>query len=184
MMEITPRKILAVAIAAALACSSSAAFAGRNRSFGGGGFASNGTFGLGLEIGEPTGLNGTYFVAPERAIDFGIGAIYRTYRGGDGFHIYADYLWHPTTLVHAQAFQMPFYIGVGGRLWNFCDGCGNGARADGIGVRVPFGISFDFNDVPLDVYIQLVFVADVFVHYRDSFGPGIDGNIGIRYWFD
>src|SRR5215813_5205880 len=102
MMEIITRRNVAAALAVALACTSSAAFADRRgRSFGGGGYTSNGVFGLGLEIGEPTGLNGKYFVAADRAIDFGIGAIYQDYRGGDGFHIYADYLWHPVTLVHA-----------------------------------------------------------------------------------
>lgn len=183
-MEIKSRRTLAVAVAAALACSSSTAFAGRHRSFGGGGFASNGTFGLGLELGEPSGINGKYFYAPDKAIDFGIGAIYGSYRGGNGFHLYVDHLWHPVTLVRAEAFQMPFYIGVGGRFWSFCDGCVNGSNASAIGVRVPFGISFDFNNVPIDVYVQLVFVADIFVHYRDSFGPGLDGGVGIRFWFD
>ena len=186
MMEIITRRTVAAALVAALACTSSVAFADRRgRSFGGGGYTSNGVFGLGLEIGEPTGLNGKYFVAPDRAIDFGIGAIYADYRGSDGFHIYADYLWHPVTLVHADAFQMPLYIGVGGRFWNFCDACVNGYRADALGVRVPFGITFDFNRVPLDVFLQLVFVADVFIHYPGhDFGPGIDGGVGIRYWFD
>jgi hypothetical protein len=185
MLEKITRRTVAAAVATALACTSSIAVAGRNRSFGGGGFSSNGTFGLGLEIGEPTGLNGKYFVQPDRAFDFGIGAIYRTYRGGDGFHIYGDYLWHPTTLVRAQAFQMPFYLGVGARFWSFCDQCVNGSNASAIGVRVPFGISFDFNDVPIDVFLQLVVVADIFVHYPNhDFGPGIDGGVGIRYWFN
>src|SRR5262249_42088324 len=116
MLQIHSPRTVAVAVAAALLCTAGAASADRHRSFGSGGFASNGTFGLGLEIGEPTGLNGKYFMQPDRAIDFGLGAIYRDYRGGDGFHVYADYLWHPTTLVRAQAFQMPFYVGIGGRF--------------------------------------------------------------------
>jgi len=184
MMGIILRRSFAVALAAAVLCTSSVAFAGRHRSFGGGGFASNGTFGLGIELGEPSGLNGKYFYQPDKAIDFGLGWVYHHYYGGDGFHLYVDHLWHPTTLVRAEAFQMPFYIGVGGRIWNFdCGGCNDHANA--IGVRVPFGISFDFNNVPLDVYIQLVFVADVFINYPGhGFGPGLDGNVGIRFWFD
>jgi hypothetical protein len=184
-MEIISRRTLAVAVAVALACSSSTAFAERHRSFGGGGFASNGVFGLGLELGEPSGLNGKYFYAPDKAIDFGIGWIYGNHGYYDGFHIYADHLWHPVTLVRAEAFQMPFFIGVGGRLWSFCDACDNRSNATAIGVRVPFGISFDFNNVPLDVFVQLAVVADLFVNYPGhSFGPGIDGSLGIRFWFD
>src|SRR5689334_17392474 len=94
MMGIILRRSFAIALAAALLCTSSAAFAGRHRSFGGGGFASNGTFGLGIELGEPSGLNGKYFYQPDKAIDFGLGWVYHHYYGGDGFHLYVDHLWH------------------------------------------------------------------------------------------
>jgi hypothetical protein len=167
---------------------------GRRRGGGGGGgdggFEANKTFGLGLELGEPTGLNGKYFLSPSGALDFGVGYIYGYYYYGDGIHIYGDYLWHPVSLVSAQAFELPFYIGVGGRFWDFrycyqrvCDYGGSA-----LGVRVPVGISFDFNDVPLDIFIQLVPVldfvnGDYYDRYRDRAHLGIDLSVGIRFWF-
>ena len=178
------RRILALAIAAAVVASSSTAFA-RGRPSSGHPFSANKTFGLGIMLGAPTGLTGKDFLASDRALDFGVGGIYY-YRHGNGFHIHGDYLWHPLSLASTEAFELPFYVGVGARIWNFCDGCSNpnGYNATAIGVRVPFGIAMDFNDAPIDIFFELVVVADFFVNYRDSFGPDIDGAIGFRYWFD
>jgi MFS superfamily sulfate permease-like transporter len=57
-----------------------------------------------------------------------------------------------------------------------------------IGARIPFGIAFDFNNVPLDIFIQLVPVLDFvrgnyYDRYRDRTHFGIDLSVGIRYWF-
>ena len=164
-----------------------------NGHIGGKSFEANKTFGLGLELGEPTGINGKYFLSSNHALDFGLGSIYNYYYAGDGIHLYADYLWHPISLVSADAFELPFYVGVGGRFWNFdynCDRAGNNCDYNGsaLGVRVPVGISFDFNNVPLDIYIQLVPTIDFFTgdyatrYHRAYFG--VDGNIGIRFWFN
>ena len=157
-------------------------------------FEANKTFGLGLELGEPTGLNGKYFLSPSGAIDFGVGAIYGHYYGGDGIHLYVDYLWHPLSLTSQPAFELPFYIGVGGRFWDF-DYCRNGNRNCGyggsaFGIRVPVGLSFDFNNVPLDIFLQLIPVldfyrGDYYDYYRDDrIHLGIDLTIGVRYWFN
>ncbi len=165
----------------------------RRRGEGGGegGFQANKTFGLGLEVGAPTGLNGKYFLSDSGALDFGVGLIYSHYYYGDGIHLYGDYLWHPTSLVSASAFELPFYIGVGLRYWDFeyCDRgvCGLGGSA--IGIRVPVGISFDFNNAPLDIFLQLVPVIDfISGDYYDRFDDrnhfGIDLSAGIRYWFN
>jgi hypothetical protein len=155
-------------------------------------FSANKTFGLGLELGEPTGLTGKYFLNDSNALDFGLGYIYHSYYyGDDGVHVYADYLWHPLSLVSAQAFELPLYIGVGGRFWDFdycyqrvCDYGGSA-----FGIRVPFGVAFDFNQVPLDVFISLVPVfdfisGDYYDRYRDRTHFGLDFSVGIRFWFN
>jgi hypothetical protein len=163
------------------------------RSSGGGGHAYHGhkKFGLGLELGEPDGLNGKVFVNPTGAIDFGLGYIYDHYYYGDGLHIYGDYLWHPAVLANTPSFALPFYVGVGLRFWSFhyCDGnnvCDYGGSA--VGIRVPFGLAFDFKNAPLDIFIQAIPVldflgGDYYMRYRDREHFGIDGSIGIRFWF-
>lgn len=163
---------------------------GGGRDGGGGGFQANKTFGLGLEIGEPTGLNGKYFLSDSGALDFGVGWIYRHYYYDDGLHLYLDYLWHPTSLASSPSFELPLYIGLGLRYWDFeyCDGpfCYDGSA---IGIRVPIGISIDFNTAPLDIFIQVVPVIDFLTddyydRYDDRTHFGIDLSAGLRYWFN
>jgi hypothetical protein len=153
-------------------------------------FQANKTFGLGLELGAPFGLTGKYFLSDSNALQFGVGAIYDYYYAGDGVHLYLDYLWHPVSLVSAAAFELPFFIGVGGRFWDFdyCRArvCGYGGSA--LGVRVPFGVSFDFNNVPIDIFIQLVptldfYRGDYYDYYDRRTHFGIDASVGFRYWF-
>jgi hypothetical protein len=157
---------------------------------GGGGFQANKTFGLGLEVGEPTGLNGKYFLSESGALDFGVGWIYGHYYYDDGVHLYADYLWHPTSLASSPSLELPLYIGVGVRYWDFeyCDRdfCYDGSA---IGIRVPIGIAFDFNNAPLDIFLQLVPVIDFlsddyYDRYDDRTHIGVDFSAGIRYWFN
>ncbi|HSK05489.1 MAG TPA: DUF3996 domain-containing protein [Kofleriaceae bacterium] len=153
----------------------------RNRRMGGSRYVSNGTFGLGLELGGPTGLNGKYFLSESGALNFGIGAD-GYYRDRDGLHLYLDYLWHPISLANPPEFQLPFYIGIGGRLWDFNDGPDDSAVA--FGLRIPLGIAFDFNNVPLDIFIQLTPTLDFYRDYRDDAGFWFDFSLGIRYWFN
>ena len=165
---------------------------GRRGGGGGGsrGFVANKTFGLGLELGEPSGLTGKYFLSDSTALDFGLGWIYRHYYYGDGLHLYADVLFHPVSLVSSQAFELPLYIGVGARFWDF-DYCHQGVCTYGgsaVGLRIPFGIAFDFNEAPLDIFLQLVPVidfvrGDYYDRYRDRAHFGVDLSVGIRFWF-
>jgi hypothetical protein len=149
-------------------------------------FVTNKKFGVGLELGYPTGVNAKLFLTPSNALDFGIGEVYHDYYGGNGFHIYGDYLWHPAVLTTQPSFSLPFYVGVGARLWEFdynynCGGqmC-NGASA--LGIRVPLGVTFNFNNVPLDLFVQAVPTLDFFNHYTHDFYLDIDFSVGVRFW--
>jgi len=155
-----------------------------------GGFEANKTFGLGLEVGDIAGLTGKLFISPTTALDFGIGDLYSSYyinQPGGGLHIYGDFLWHPILVAKANAFELPFYVGVGGRFWNFdyaCDRFGNCTSAQAFGIRVPLGLDFDFNNVPLDIFGQIVPTFDFFNRYAPrSFFLDFDFTVGIRYWF-
>lgn len=116
--------------------------------------------------------------------------MYHYYYYADGLHLYVDYLWHPLSLASTAKLELPFYVGVGGRFWefDFCDAavCYHG---NAFGVRVPVGIAFDFNEAPLDIFVQLVPVIDFITDdYYDRFNDrthlGIDAAAGIRYWFN
>jgi hypothetical protein len=146
-------------------------------------FESNKTFGIGLELGEPTGLTGKYFLRDngDQAIQFGVGELGHYLDDRSGLNIYADYLWHPIVLASAEAFELPLFIGVGARFWDFSYGPNDGYA---IGVRVPFGITFDFNNVPLDIYLQLVPILDFIHNYTSGVLGDFDATIGARFWFE
>jgi len=151
-------------------------------------FQANKTFGLGIMLGAPTGLSGKYYLGPDTALDFGIGVIGR-YRSRDGLHIHADYLWHPLSLVSAEPFELPLYFGIGGRLFTFDEDYDRDRYYDDVtalGVRVPLGIAFDFNNVPLDIFVEIALVVDFFIagDYRDDFGADLNGAFGVRYYFN
>ncbi|MBL9017194.1 MAG: DUF3996 domain-containing protein [Myxococcales bacterium] len=161
----------------------------RRRSFGAGrsNYTSNGKFGLGIELGAPSGLNGKLFLSPSTALNFGVGWLYDNYyRDADGLHLYLDHLWHPVSLTENPTFKLPFFVGVGGAFWSYDDRRVDGRDRDSaLGLRVPLGLAFDFNNVPLDIFVQLTFVVDLFFNdRRDRFGAGFEGSVGVRFWFD
>jgi hypothetical protein len=147
-------------------------------------FDANKTFGLGLELGVPTGLNGKYFYDSSRAFDFGIGDAFG-FNGHDGLHLYVDHLWHPVSLASTPDFELPFYVGVGGRFWEFGYDDANNTTAYAFGFRVPIGLALDFNNLPLDIFGQIVPVLDFYHDYAvHSVYLDFDISVGIRYWFN
>ncbi len=184
-------KLVALSILLGLASAHVADARPRPKSFGGGRsqFEANKTFGLGLELGYPNGLTGKYFVSSSTALDFGLGYAYRYYYAGDGLNVYMDYLWHPFVLAKTEPFELPFYIGVGGHFWDFDDGCDRNGRnctynGTAVGVRVPIGIAFDFNNIPLDIFIQVTPTLDFFRHYNRDAYLGFWPSVGVRFWFN
>jgi hypothetical protein len=131
--------------------------------------AAQGTgFGLGISIGEPTGLSGKQWLSTDRAID---GGIAWSFRGEGYFHLHADYLWHFSSLGNPPVRILP-YVGIGGRL---------GARSGDavIGVRIPVGLVYLPRGAPIDLFVELAPILDLAPATEMEF----DGSIGIRYFF-
>lgn len=138
---------------------------------------SKGVFGAGLIVGEPTGLSVKYYLGNDTAIDGAIGGALL----GKGLQVHGDFLWHPWVLESKPSFQLPAYIGIGGRV---LDRNGGGGDEDHlrIGARFVGGLLFDFTEVPLDVFVEVAGVVD----YRtkgDAFGLDINLGAGVRYYF-
>lgn len=149
-------------------------------------FSANKSFGLGLMLGAPAGLSAKYYLSSDTALDFGLGTYERwgdRYGRYGGLHAHMDFLWHPVDLVSTPAFELPLYFGLGGRLWDH-NSYNNYASDTHLGVRAPFGILFDFNRVPLDVFIELALVIDiVYDHDRHGGFSDLNGAVGVRYYF-
>jgi hypothetical protein len=177
---------LALAAFAAVAVSFTAALARpRPAGLGGHAFEANKTFGIGVEGPQPFGFNGKWFFTSNQALDFGVGDDFIV-GNRSGFHAYGDLLFHPVSLASNEAFELPFYVGVGGRLWTFSDSgriAPNDATA--FGFRVPLGLSFDFNNIPLDAFVQVVPTLDFFSgNAAHSVFVDVDFSVGVRYWFN
>ena len=96
----------------------------------------------------------------------------------DAVHITVDYVLQPKILdvPDAPGLRFPLYVGVGARL-HVGDGWGD--ENEGLGVRVPFGMSMMPTDVPIDVFLEIAPAVIVFPQTEGE----LDGGIGIRFYF-
>jgi Protein of unknown function (DUF3996) len=140
-------------------------------------------FGLGIMIGDPTGLSGKLWLTGDRAVDFGLAwGVYGNY-----VHVHADYLFHNTSLLNVSKGQLALYYGPGlrlrswsgGRYWNR----GRWEEYDGsrlgVGVRFPVGLDYMFDGAPVDCFLEIVPSLDL----TPSTSFDLDAAIGARYWF-
>ncbi len=126
--------------------------------------------GLGMILGEPTGVSFKHWVSNKTAID---AAMAWSFAGrGEDLHIHADYLWHTPLKSSDPAIRRTnFYIGVGGRM-RF----ENDVR---FGARVPFGLVHFVKDAPLDIFVEIAPIMDLAPETEVS----ANGGIGLRYFF-
>jgi hypothetical protein len=141
-----------------------------------------GAFGLGLIVGEPTGVSAKLYLSDDQAVDAAVGGAVI----GRGIQVHADYLWHPWILENEDTFVLPAYVGPGLRLLQHDRG--RGVEGDfHFGLRGVAGMLFDFRNIPLDVFVEVAGVVD----YRSGggddthAGAGLDINAGagVRYYF-
>jgi hypothetical protein len=138
-------------------------------------------FGLGVMVGEPTGISAKLWTSPVNAFDFGlgwsfggdrIGAYKGVYDGASRVHFHMDYLWHAFDAIHSSE-RFPLYYGIGGRI-------NTGAGYDGsVAVRGVFGIAWLPHNTPVDIFLELV----PSLQLTSSTGFALDAALGARYYF-
>lgn len=138
-------------------------------------------FGLGVMIGEPTGISAKLWTSSTTAFDFGlgwsvggdrIGRYDGYYDGRSRVHFHMDYLWHAFDAIRATE-RFPLYYGIGGRI-----NSGAGYR-NSVAVRGVFGIAWLPRETSVDVFLELAPALQL----SPSSGFGIDGALGARYFF-
>jgi hypothetical protein len=127
-------------------------------------------FGAGLIVGEPTGASLKYFLTDKTAID---GAIGWGFHDETDLHLHSDFLWHLNDICSVPDGQLSLYFGVGARV-KFRDNAD-----DRVGVRVPVGVSYMLENVPVDVFLEVAPIIDFTPSTRGGFTAGI----GARFWF-
>jgi hypothetical protein len=140
-------------------------------------------FGIGLILGEPTGISAKLWTTSDNAFDFGLGWSvdgdhmgrynndYYYYNGGSRVHFHMDYLWHSFNSIQAAG-QFPLHYGIGGRL-NSGDG-----YASTISVRGVFGVSWLPRDTPIDIFLELAPT----LRLTNSSGLYLGAGLGARYY--
>jgi len=133
-------------------------------------------FGLGIILGEPTGISAKLWTSNRTALDFGLGwslggdriSKYDGYYTGESrVHFHMDYLWHSFDAIRSSE-RFPLYYGVGGRI-----NTGAGYKSSVLGILwLP-------RRTPIDVFFELVPALQL----APSTGFGIDAGLGVRYFF-
>jgi hypothetical protein len=125
-------------------------------------------FGIGIILGEPTGVSGKLWLGGSNALDM---AAAWSFKGDDHVLLQADYVWHSFNVISVSSGRLPIYFGIGGRVLLVDDPY--------IGVRVPVGLDYLFSNAPVDIFLEIVPILDL--------APATDfdlgGGIGVRYWF-
>lgn len=134
-------------------------------------------FGLGIMVGDPTGISGKYWLSGDRAADFGLAWSLN----GDYFHVHADYLFHNTSLISVSKGQLALYYGPGVRIRTWSKGKWedhDGSQVS-FGARFPVGLDYMFDGAPVDCFLELAPSLDLV----PSTTFDLDAAIGARYWF-
>jgi len=130
-------------------------------------------FGAGIYLGEPVGATVKYWLNDTMALD---GAAGLSSHSHSTLYVHGDVLWHKFNLfdISPAPGRLPLYFGVGGLVRLRDHG-----RRDTLGVRVPIGVSYIFDNLPIDVFAEIGPAIDVHPTFRGE----LTGGIGARFWF-
>lgn len=124
-------------------------------------------FGLGIILGEPTGVSAKLWTGSVNALDF---AAAWSFKGDGHLLLQGDYVWH-SYIEQSSPGKVAFYYGIGGRVIFSDDPL--------VGARVPFGLDYKFNNAPVDIFAEIVPILDLIPSTNFNLG----GGIGVRFWF-
>lgn len=135
-------------------------------------------WGIGVIIGEPTGLSAKKWVTDTTAID---AAAAWSFVDFNSFQLHVDYLWHNYDLIKTKelAGQLAVFYGVGGRIKLKGSSNGNKDEDARLGMRLPVGLSYTFKETPVELFAEVVPLLDV----APETEPGIEIGFGARYYF-
>ncbi|MBN1411218.1 MAG: hypothetical protein JW969_10275 [Spirochaetales bacterium] len=124
--------------------------------------------GVGVLLGEPTGLSVKYWLFDPLAID--LGAAW-SFIDQPSFHIHADLLFHFMNLIPVPAGKLSLYFGGGARI--------KIQDYPNVGIRIPVGLTYFIPKVPMDVFLEAAPIVELYPATRFTINAGI----GVRYFF-
>jgi len=126
-------------------------------------------YGLGVILGEPTGISGKLWKSENIAVD---GAIAWSFEEENSIHFQGDYLFYNFSYFKVKEGKLPVYYGIGGRI--------KVKERSRMGVRFPFGLNYIFEKQPLEVFYEIAPILDLV----PSTKFGLNSAVGVRYFFE
>ncbi len=133
-------------------------------------FSQDNGFGVGILVGEPTGISMKGWLTKKTAFDVGVAW---SFIKETSFHIHADYLMHSFNVFETEE-NIPLYYGIGGRIK-----IGEHDKSR-LGFRMVGGIEYLFRDAPFDLFLEVAPILDLVPKTELTF----NGGFGARYFFD
>lgn len=131
--------------------------------------------GLGIIVGEPTGLSLKTWLTKSTAFDL---AAAWSFAGEGSFHVHGDYLIHNYKVFRVEKGSLPLYYGVGARVRAHDHGPDQNDDVD-VGIRIPVGLTYLFQNDPFDLFLEVVPILDV----APETDVTLNASIGARYYF-
>lgn len=138
----------------------------------GGAWGQKSGMGLGIIAGEPTGINGKFWLSGNTAID---AAAAWSFADHSHFQLQGDFVFHNFGVLkrtfEVTRGELPLYYGIGARL--------RLDNQDEFGMRFVVGMAYLFPTAPFDLFLE---VAPIMNLAPDT---ELDGSvaIGFRIWF-
>ncbi len=161
-----------VACVCALSLGSGAAWAGGPQGKG---------FGLGLILGEPSGLSLKNWFTVDQAVQAHLSFDF----SDEAFALLVDYLYHfDIARLGTSGVELPVYVGIGGKVLVDADDkddhhADNDDGSVGLGVRIPLGLAILPTKLPLEFFLEVGLGLRVI----PATHADIDGGLGVRYYF-
>jgi hypothetical protein len=125
-------------------------------------------FGLGVSLGEPTGISWKAWTGSRSAVD---GAVAWSFEKEAAVNLHADLLWHNFGALEADKGEFNLYYGLGGRI--------KFEEKSKVGMRVPLGLGYLFDAAPMDFFIEIVPILEL----APKTDFGLNAALGVRYFF-
>lgn len=129
-------------------------------------------WGIGLRLGDPTGLTAKKYLGASNAVELALGANYR----GKGLEFLAHYLFHFP--VNAQG--LDWYYGLGVQIENRDRPEKNRRDDTEFGADGVIGLEYTFPRAPLSIFVDAILFIELI---DDPFDLDLDAALGIRYNF-
>ncbi len=129
-------------------------------------FARDKKLGLGVIVGEPTGVSLKLWKSATTAWDAGAAW---SFENSGHLHFHADYLWHNSDWLREQ--RLTVYYGPGARL--------KLAANSHLGLRAVAGVSYWLTNFPIETFVEVVPIFDLFPATEINFNFGF----GVRFYF-